>query len=194
MDGGQLRARFDLRPQQTAGALHAALDSGGLLPQLLLVPDFDAGQLPPSAGQEDARGSATLLLRELGQLTALRTQLEQAQEQQGAAGSTPSAGLDDIGAPPVLAGRYAPAARRLAAWVAELLAVQHRNQGMLLKQFYSQTAVGGTTPRSADSSLAVCERNRVLSRIDALWSDFLVVSGRSRGRLACLLCQTARQA
>ena len=189
LEGGQLRARFDLQPARTAGALHAALDSGGLLPRLPLVPDFAAGQLPPSAGQEDARGSATLLLRELGQLTTLRAQLEQ-QQQQGAAGASPAAGVDDIGAPPALAGRYAPAARRLAAWVAELLAVQHRNQGRLLKQFYSQTALGGTTPRSAESSLAVCERNRLLTRIDALWSDFLLVGGGSRGRQspACMPC------
>jgi hypothetical protein len=166
--------RINLRLEEMTAALQRALASGGELPQPPLLPDSAAGQLAASGGSP---GSASLPLRERRQLLALRERLAREEAATAAAVAREHSVLFPE-EPPLrtLRGSYAAAARKLASWLAEYLAVQHRNKRVALKWWWCAKGGGGAvTPAAAEGRLAVCERDALLSRLDTLWAAFLSV-------------------
>lgn len=180
MQGGFVVPRINLRPQETAQELLAALESGGELPLPPLVPDIAAGQgsLGGQLAQRDGPpASPCLPLRERQRLLALRGQLQAEEAWRAADAAAAAAAAPESAAPPRLArGAYSAASQRLAAWLAEYLAVQQRNKRVLMKWWWCCHPMGGTTPAHAESSVAICERDTLLARLDGLWADFLAVS------------------
>lgn len=182
--------RINLHTADTAAALRAAFDAGCELPKPPLLPDMAAKQrdgvpfdAPEAKLDPDNISSVSIKLREQQQLFDLRWQLqEQEQAHAVAAAATAPLQLPGLGGSPIrtLSGRYSAAAQRLIVWLTEYLAVQHRNKQTLLTWWWLQKQAEAdrlTTPVEAAATIAVCERDTMLARLDALWADFLAVSG-----------------
>ena len=211
-----VQIRINLRPEETARQLAAALRNGGALPEPQLIDPSPAAsqelgaskwtgqevspeeaqkkleQVPSEAAKkqqealaaDEAGGRAAAAqprLRERQAAAALRAQLEADGAGSGwADDGAASAVLGDArGLAPPPQGRYAAAARQLAAWVAEQLAVQQRNRRAILKEWFRAQATtlggGGVTDVAAQDTLRVRERALLTTRLDSLWAGFLEV-------------------
>lgn len=180
--------------QQGAGPHAAGAGQAQLAAVLGALPPQQAEQAEQqlaAAGQQQGRlegpppgrPKPRLRLRERQELAALRRQMADFAPAPvlpdgggGAAGSRGGGGLTSSGEP-AFRGLHAPQARLLTAWVAEFLAVQYRNKRELLKAWYRSPAntAGGACAAAADGLVAVCERDALTARLDALWMDFLEV-------------------
>ena len=207
-----------MRPDETARQLAAALPSGGALPEPQLIDPSPAASRPLMApkgtGQEVSPEEAQKMLdkqqqeamaadvaagraaaaqprlRERQAAAALRAQLQADGAGSGwADDGAARAVLGDVpGLAPPPQGRYASAARQLAAWVAEQLAVQQVNRRAILKHWFRAQAAtlggAGITDVAAQDMLLVLERALLTTRLDRQWAGFLEVRGgeeRTRG-------------
>lgn len=180
-----MRAWVRVRPHELAAQLRAALQQGAPLPQpevadpwgdlerrrtRAVLAEFEARGLVGLPPAERQRIEAQLALEERSVGLRLR---EAQQLQRLRADAVAAAAAWDAGR----GGRYAPAARQLAAWVAEWLAVQRRNRREAAKVWLRSPATnpGGASEAEAEGVLAVAERDALLVLVDALWGDFLAV-------------------
>lgn len=190
-----------VRAPALAAQLHAALQQGTQLPRPEVADPWgdlerrraravlDVASIPPRERQQI---EAQLSLEERSVGVRLRTSQQLVQLRADAAAA---AAAWEMGG-----GRYAPAARQLAAWVAEWLAVQHRNRREVLKTWLRSPdySPGGLSEAEAEGALAVAERDTLLLLLDALWGDFLMVRARacgssSQGSPGCCSCRAGKQ-
>lgn len=149
-----------------------------------LLPSLAAQQQQQLAAADAAAGRAAAgqpRLRERQALAARRARFEAAPDTSWPDDGGSSAALGELrGLAPPPRGRYAAAARQLAAWAAEQLVVQHRNRRAILKQWYRTqslgTGQGGASEVAAEDVLLVRERALMATRLDTLWAGFLEVS------------------